>query len=187
MSRHPWIVLLVITLLGHAALVLAQEVSITSPASGSTVRGLVKIQGVKPDPESGWMSFKLEGPGQKDEFVAAVIKPYVWVWDTTARDQDKRLFPDGMYTIRAVAQSPAGAAIGETSIQVTVANNLGPGEAPSSVRLRVNYTRGHEYKYDVEGSRVVSLKEPNAVLQPRVGQFTGGQEARNVDTTHPTP
>ena len=174
MTRRPWLVVLAILAFSAGAFA---QVSITSPASNQTVRGVVKVQGVKPDPDSGWIAYKLEGPSQKNEFIAAIGKPYVFVWDTLARSGGKALYPDGTYTITAAACTPAGQPLGTTSVTVTVNNSLSGSDAPYSVRLRLNYKRGSEYTYEMTGKRTVDMKKEITALLPMVKDLNGTMKA----------
>jgi hypothetical protein len=162
---------------------LAQGVSVVSPTNDQTVRGLVKVQGAKPEADSGWMSFKIEGPGQKDEYVAAVIKPYVFTWDTLARAEGKLAYPDGRYTIKATALNPSGKALGETTVSVNLANGLTGSDSPGAVKLRMNYVRGQEYEYEIKGKREAELKKSIPMLDAMVQEFNGVLEGSYVDKT----
>lgn len=186
MSRYPWVICLILLVcLGSQAL--AQSVSVVSPASNATVRGTVRVQGAKPDPDSGWMAFKLDGPGQKDEYTAAVTKPYVFVWDTLGRADGKALYPDGTYTIRSVGFSPSGQSLGQSSVTVTVNNSVSGSDMPMSVRLRMNYKRGQEYTYNVDGRRDVNIKtDNNPILAPIAKEVNGVLKATYIDHTMTT-
>lgn len=173
MSRCPWHLYVLLLLVCFASQALAQSVSIISPSNNQIVRGVVKVKISKPDAESGWVAYKLDGPSQKDEYVAAVAKPFVFPWNTLARDIDgKAQYPDGTYTIKATAMSPSSQVLGQTSVTVTLSNNLGYGEAPSSVKLRLNYKRGHDYTYTMDGKRTVNVKRI-----PLLGDLTGKFDA----------
>lgn len=183
MSRYPWVIclMLLICLVSQAV---AQSVNVISPASNATVRGTVRVQAAKPDPDSGWLAFKLEGPGQKDEYTAAVTKPYVFTWDTLSRADGKALYPDGTYTIHAVGFSPSGQSVGQSATTVTVNNSLSGSDMPMSVRLRMNYKRGQEYTYNVDGRRDVNLKTSDYPSLAGVGkEVNGSLKAVYVDHT----
>jgi hypothetical protein len=163
MRRYLWLIFSVL-LLAMVVEAFAQGVSILSPTSYQTVRGVVHVKGQKPDADSGWISYKLSGPGQKDEYIAAVSRPYMFVWNTLKRADGKTLYPDGTYTITATAMNPSGQAMGSSTVSVTVNNSVSGLDAPGSVRLRISYKRGQEYEYDVEGSREAALKKENPML-----------------------
>lgn len=174
MSRHPWSILLASLMLCVGSQALAQDVRIVSPGSNSIVRGTVRVQGTKPDPDNGWMAFKLDGPGQKNDYVAAVTKPYVFVWNTLARVDGKPVYPDGNYTIKASACTPSGQAAGETSVTVTLNNVLSGSDMPSSVRLQMNYKRGQDYTYEIEGRRDLSVKTSDFPMLAGVAKEVSG-------------
>lgn len=173
--------LIAVLLLVFAADAFAQGTTILSPATNATVRGTVRVQVQKADPDSGWVSFKLDGPGQKSEYVAAISKPYVFLWDTLQRKDGKALYPDGTYTISALACNPAGQSLGESSVTVTVNNAVSGFDAPTSVRLAMNYKRGREYTYKIEGQRDVSLRKSNPMLDPIVKELDTVLHAEYVD------
>lgn len=182
MTRHPWIIIALI-FVAFTAQVMAQSVAITAPASNATVRGVVKVQASKPDPDSGWIAFKLQGPGQKDEYIAAISKPYVFEWDTLARVDGKALYPDGTYTLQALGCNPSGQGLGTGTVTVTVSNAVSSSDAPYTVRLKVNYKRGQLYTYEFEGKREVDMKKEVALLAPMAKELNGILRGTYVDHT----
>ena len=130
----------------------AQGVSFVTPQDGDTVRDMVRLEAAKPNPEDGWISYKIQKGGTGD-FVAAITQPFVYVWDTRARDEaGKELYGDGQYTITAVALSPRGSKMGEASITVTVKNAVSASERPPTVEPRLIYERNQQVYYTARGS-----------------------------------
>ncbi len=149
-------VLVSLLLLAGAALITsraqAQGVRLLSPADGDTVRGAVKIQATKPNPRSGWISYKVEHGG-KGDFIIAVVNPFIYRWDTRARDENgKDVYRDGQYTITATALSPQGKKVGEATATVTVKNAISAAARAESVRLNLNYKRHQQVRYQAVGS-----------------------------------
>lgn len=137
-------------ILGSCLVAGAQGVSFLSPQEGDTVRDMVRIQATKPNPDEGWISYKIESGG-KGDFVSAVVSPFVYVWDTRARDEKGNyLYQDGQYTITAVAMDPSGRKVGEAAITVTLKNSLSASEAPQRVLLRLFYDRNQRVPYRAE-------------------------------------
>lgn len=137
-------------ILGSALVAGAQGVSFISPQDGDTVRDMVRLQATKPSPDEGWISYKIESGGQGD-FAGAVVSPFLYVWDTRARDDSgNALYKDGQYTLTAVAMSPSGRKVGEAAITVTLKNALSAGEAPQRVDLRLFYDRNQRVAYRAE-------------------------------------
>lgn len=133
----------------------AQGVRFISPQDGDIVRDIVRLQATKPNPGSGWISYKIV-KGSTGDFVAAVTEPFVWMWDTRARDENgKDLYGDGQYTITAVAMSPRGRSEGEASITVTVMNSVSASERPPAVRPRLIFQRNQQVYYTARGSWVI--------------------------------
>ena len=94
----------------------AQGISFVSPQDGDTVRDLVRLEATKPAAERGWISYKIQKGGTGD-FVAAVTEPYVYIWDTRARDEaGKELYGDGQYTLTAVSLNQAAKKTGDRSL-----------------------------------------------------------------------
>lgn len=151
--RRQMLVMALITLvtLGACLTASAQGVRFITPQDGDTVRGLVKVQATKPNPNEGWISYKIQSGGQGD-FVAAVTSPYVYTWNTLSRDDEGNdLYKDGQYTLVAVAMSPNGRKVGEASITVTLKNALSASEAPQRVDLKLWYDRNVQALYRAEG------------------------------------
>ncbi|MEA3402728.1 MAG: hypothetical protein U9R79_15925 [Armatimonadota bacterium] len=153
MRRHTPVLtaLLAIILVGLCLTAQAQGVRFITPEDGDTVRDMVRLRATKPNPDDGWISYKVERGGE-GEFVTAVTSPFSYVWNTRDRDEDgKDLYPDGQYTLTAVALNPSGRKVGEASITVTLKNAMAASEAPSRVPLRLWYTRNAEVHYRAEG------------------------------------
>lgn len=151
MRRRFAVTALIATItLGSCLAAGAQGVRFISPEDGDTIRDIVRIQATKPSPDEGWISYKIESGG-KGDFVSAVVSPFVFVWDTRARDENgNELFEDGQYTITAVAMSPSGRKVGEASITVTLKNALSAVEAPQRVALKLFYDRNQRVHYRAE-------------------------------------
>lgn len=144
--------MMVIGLVLSTAPAWAQGVRFISPQDGDTVRDMVRLEATKPTPNSGWISYKIV-KGSTGDFVAAVTEPFVWVWNTRARDENgKDLYGDGQYTITAVAMSPRGRSEGEATITVTVMNAVSASERPPAVRPRLIYERNQQVYYTARGS-----------------------------------
>lgn len=153
--RTTWPFVILMLLLGTAAW--TQEVRFISPQNGATIRGVVNLQATKTNPDDGWMSYKIGAVGKEAVYVAAVIKPFSFYWDTRARGKDgTRLYPDGDYVLTASAFDPSGNAVGESSVTVTLANDIGPAEI-GSTELRCRYQKAEKLTFSAEGNINVSL------------------------------
>lgn len=143
--------LIALMLLGACLAADAQGVRFITPEDGDTVRDMVRIQATKPQPDSGWISYKIERAGSGD-FVAATTSPFNYLWNTRARnEQGNELYPDGQYTLTAVALSASGRREGEASITVTLTNSVSAAQAPQRVELDLFYDRNQEVFYRAEG------------------------------------
>ncbi|MFW5868903.1 MAG: hypothetical protein ACOCX2_13855 [Armatimonadota bacterium] len=143
--------LIAILLLGTCLAANAQGVRFVTPEDGDTVRDMVRLQATKPSPDEGWISYKIERGGD-GEFVAAVTPPFNYVWNTRMRDeQGSEIYPDGQYTLTAVALNPSGNKVGEASITVTLKNSVSTADAPQRVDLRLVYDRNDEVYYRADG------------------------------------
>ncbi len=150
------------------------QVEISNPSSGQTVRGTIDIQATKPDAAHGWISYKIEGPQQSGDFSAAIVNPFRYRWDTNSRDATgKPVFPDGEYTITAVAHLPSGQKVGQDSVRVTLQNDLSSGQQPTSVRLQTGYRRGREMDVDGTGRARSKLIEHDDLNQKIIELFSG--------------
>lgn len=157
-------IMLVAALLVANSLASAQGVRFVTPQDGDIVRDMVRLEATKPNPGSGWISYKIM-KGSTGDFVAAVTEPFVWVWDTRARDESGRqLYGDGQYTITAVAMSPRGRSEGEATITVTVLNSVSASERPPAVTPRLIFQRNQQTYYTARGSWTVrpAPNEPKA-------------------------
>lgn len=92
-------------------------VSITSPASGATVSGVITVRANASDNRGVvGVQFRLDGAnsGAEDEFA-----PYEITWDT-------RSTPNGTHALSAVARDAAGNRATSATVTVTVANGVPP-------------------------------------------------------------
>lgn len=136
----------------------AQEVRIVSPREGSMVRGVVELRTVKA--AGGWVSYKISAAGKEGDYVAAVIEPFAFKWDTRAKDaKGNPLYPDGDYVITATAYDPSGNPAGEASVTVTVANRVPASEVGGPVLLRCAYQRAQQYAHRANGKLTATLPE----------------------------
>lgn len=154
------------------------QVEISSPTSGATVRGEITILASKPDTSHGWISYKIEGPGQSGDFTLAVTDPYRYVWDSIACDTSgKEIYPDGEYTITAVAYLPSGQKVGQDSVRVTLENELSRTDRPSSLKLEAAFKRGKEMNVKAIGLSRAKLIEHEDSHQKVIQLFNGALEA----------
>ncbi len=154
------------------------QVQIANPTNGQTVRGTLSVSATKSDPNNGWISYKIEGPDQSGDFTTAVVSPFSFRWDTNLRDTaGKATFPDGEYTITAVAQNPSGNKVGQDSVRVTLSNELPASDKPGSVMLQTNYKRHSELTASAEGTSRAKLIEHEDLHQQIVEMFTGTLDA----------
>ena len=171
-------VLLSLVILCATSLGLAQ-VEITAPANGETVRGQINVTGTKTDPAHGWISYKLEGPGQSGDFTTAVVQPFRLVWDSvSADDSGKRRFPDGEYTITAVGHLPSGQKLGQASVRVTLKNDLDSDAHPATVTLVADYKRGRELTGEAIGRARTKLIEHDDFHAKVIDLYGGLLEAQ---------
>lgn len=148
--------LIALIILGAGISAHAQGVRFITPQDGDTVRDVVKVQATKPSPDEGWISYKIERGGSGD-FVSAVTSPYIYLWDTRRRDEaGSEQYPDGQYTLTAVALNPAGRKIAEEAITVTLSNAISASDAPQQVELSLVYPRNTEVRYRAEGQWTIS-------------------------------
>ncbi len=167
------IMLLSLTLLCAVSVSLAQ-VEIANPTSGQTIGGIIAIQATKTDAVHGWISYKIEGPGQSGNFTVAVVGPFRFDWDSNSRDADgKAVFPDGEYTVTAVAHLPSGRKVGQDSVRVTLQNDLPSGEKPTSIKLVADYKRGREMSVEATGRSRAKLVEHDDINQKIVELYSG--------------
>jgi hypothetical protein len=109
-------------------------VSITAPANGATVAGIVAVKASASDNRGvAGVQFRLDGAALGAEDTAA---PYEVSWDTAG-------VPNGSHTLSAVARDAAGNTASAAPVTVTVANGV-----PQAVRrfeesdARVSYSLG---------------------------------------------
>jgi len=145
---------------------LAQQVRFVSPQPG-TVRGVVELKATKPNPGDGWISYKISPAGKEGDYVTAVINPFTYAWDTRKRDATgARIYPDGDYVLVASAFDPSGNPVGESSITVSVRNEVSPSEVRTPVLLRAAYSKGQKLDYTAEGKLTVYLPEQQRKTLP---------------------
>lgn len=155
--------LIALMALGSSLAANAQGVRFVTPTDGDTVRDIVRVQATKPNPDEGWISYKIY-QGDDGDFVAAATPPFTYVWDTRARDADgNSLYTDGQYTIKAVALNPSGQRINEAEIKVTVRNAVAATDAPREVKLQLSLDRNTEVRYRADG---------NWSIRPAAGEET---------------
>ncbi len=165
--------LLALTLLCALSVGLAQ-VEISNPTSGQAISGVIAIQATKTDAAHGWISYKIEGPGQSGDFSVAVVSPFRVDWDSNSCDADgKAVFPDGEYTVTAVAHLPSGQKLGQDSVRVTLQNDLPSDEKPTSIKLVADYKRGREMNVAATGRSRAKLVEHDDVNQQIVQLYSG--------------
>ncbi|MCC6485521.1 MAG: hypothetical protein IT209_11800 [Armatimonadetes bacterium] len=163
-------------------------VSFLWPRNGSVVRESVNVaidaRGV---PDGAYVTFYLN-----DHFMSAVgvsstisggRKAYTWVWDTRnpvnlgqPNDQPKRPI-DGLYTLKArVVESSGGShLIGESMVNVRLANKVTSVSAESPISLTYSYTLGQTRKYAVRVG--VTLREVGGA------EVDSGRELQTVSYT----
>ena len=175
-SRHKLAynaILVAITLLCALPPALAQ-VEISTPTSGQTIGGVIPVQATKTDAAHGWISYKIEGPGQSGDFSVAVVTPFRINWDSNTRDAaGKPVFPDGEYTVTAVAHLPSGQKVGQDSVRVTLQNDLPSDQTPSSIKLVADYKRGREMHVEATGRSRAKLVEHDDINQKIIELYSG--------------
>jgi len=129
------------------------QVQILSPSPGATVHGIVQIKATKPQPDEGWITFSVS-PSQ-DKYLAAAMSPFSIEWKLYRGDA--RVYPDGRYTIIATGFDGSGRRQGQSSIAVTVKNDIDPSEIGTTVELKTNYKRGQFFNYKIEGTTTVDV------------------------------
>ncbi len=168
----------VLFLLLIASSVCLAAVEITHPTSGQTLNGTVPIKATKSDAGHGWVAYKIEGPEQSGDYETAIVDPFSYAWDTNKRMADgESVYPDGEYTITAVAHMPSGKEVGMDSVRVTLRNELPPGEKPSSVRLATDYKRGKEMEVVASGTCRTTLAEADETNEKIVELYNGTLKA----------
>lgn len=141
------------------AAAVGQQVRFLSPQAG-TVRGVVELKATKPNPGDGWISYKISPAGKEGDYITAVINPFSYIWDTRKRGANgARIYPDGDYVLVATAFDPSGNPVGESSITVSVRNEISPAEAGAPVVLRAAYSKGQRLDYTADGKLTVYLPE----------------------------
>ncbi len=129
------------------------------PGELPTVRGAHKLSASKPNPGEGWVSIVLtDGPGVKEpQFLAAVVAPYSFTWDTRRRQAGKRVYPDGQYTLQFSAHQPTGETIGTKTISTQIQNDVNAAEIGDAIELRHQYVPRERTRYTVKGQSRLEL------------------------------
>ncbi len=147
-------------LLCSAALSQAQGVRVLQPTEGDTVRGVVKVIGEKPHPEEGYMTLSIQSPTGQREFIGATVAPFTLKWDSRARTSNgERRFPDGRYELEVTGHSDSGDTIGESTVNVTVANNVEDPAVEGGVTLRYKFARNDRMVYRLDGRCLLRVAE----------------------------
>ncbi len=170
------VIIALIVSLGLAAMwVGAQDqFQIVSPPSGTTVHGLVTLGASQAAvPDGGWVSFRIR-PGP-DEYLTATTSPFQIHWNSQVRDEDdKRLYPDGSYTVEAVVYDGSGKEQARDTIRVQVANDISSREIGTPILLRTRYHRGPRLCYEVRGEGTVNVPgEAGKAIRERSEQMMG--------------
>ncbi|MCK4324294.1 MAG: hypothetical protein KAW89_07170, partial [Armatimonadetes bacterium] len=131
------------------------QVQILSPSPGASVHGIVQIKATKPQAGEGWITYSVS-PGQ-DKYLAAVMSPFSIKWNTQLYRGGERAYPDGRYTITATGFDGSGRRQGQSSVAVTVSNDIKPSEIGATVELKTNYNRGQSSNYKIQGKTVVNV------------------------------
>ena len=175
LSRSVIVTLIItVSLTGIVASAQAQ-IKIESPESGATVRGVARIRVTGTEADSGgWISFGIQPSGE--EYVAATTFPFELKWNTQLRDgNDKQAYPDGRYTVAAVAYDGSGKKLSQDSVRLIVANSIRSSEVGAPLLLRTHYRRGPRLSYEVEGSgRVTVPGEAGKAIRTRGEMMMGG-------------
>lgn len=177
--RHRFILSVALILLASCALLgwnssgAWAQVKILSPANGATVYGIVTVQASKPDPDDGWISFRVTPADQK--FLVAVTTPFTFDWNSAERnDKGQQVYPDGDYTLEAVAYDGAGKQQGNATITVRVKNTIDANVFGQQVLLRANYERADVFLYQMTGSQVVDVPDPAGSKLRNPPEMTAG-------------
>lgn len=148
--------LLLGVLVSAVSLALAQEVQFLSPEPG-TVRGNVTLKAEKPNPTDGWISYKIAPAGKEGDYVAAVISPFAYVWNTRERNAEGSLvYPDGDYVVTAEAYDPSGNMVASRKETLTVANEVPASEVTTPVLLRCSYPKALRVGFTADGTMRVT-------------------------------
>jgi len=145
-------------------------VTILSPKADEPVRGAYALSATKPNPDEGWVSIVLtKGPGiTEPQFLAAVISPYKYEWDTRVRQRGKRVYPDGAYTLQFSGHKPTGEALGTQAISAQVQNDVAATQVGEAIELRHQFTARERERFSVKcESRLqlpVQLRPLEAIL-----------------------
>ncbi len=177
--RHRFILSVALALLASCAWlclgnsVAWAQVKILSPADGATVYGIVTVQASKPDPNDGWISFRVTPADQK--FLVAVTTPFTFDWNSAERnDKGQQVYPDGDYTLEAAAYDGAGKQQGNATITVHVKNTIDANVFGQQVLLRANYERADVFLYQMTGSQVVDVPDPAGSKLRNPPEMTAG-------------
>ncbi|MFQ6096863.1 MAG: hypothetical protein ACE5O2_03990 [Armatimonadota bacterium] len=164
----------VVVLLSSAGAVVAQTPLLKSPRDGQVVRGIVALSATKPNPGEGWISYMLTG-GQleKPTLIAAVINPFTYNWDTRERQEGKRRFPDGRYTLVMTAHDPTSRVLAREEVAIEIQNSVTAPEVADGVRLEYKFERGASSTYLVTGEAELTLKSADKAYQAVVAPLAG--------------
>lgn len=159
-NAATWLAMVAIAVLTAAVLAQDTGVRFLAPENGAQVRGVVEVRAERAGGSQGWISYKIAKAGQEGEYVAAVIAPFVYRWNTRARSKKgEPLYPDGDYVLTATAFDPSGNKLGEASITVTVANEVAAADVPGPVELVCSYIRAQKLAFKAKGRLKVTLPE----------------------------
>ncbi len=143
-----------------ASVGLAQQVSFISPQNGATVRGVLELHATKPNPGDGWISYKVGQAGQDGNYVAAVITPFTYNFDSRQHTAEGgRVYPDGDYVLTATAYDSSANSVGEATVTITLQNELTPAEVQEPVTLKVSYEKAGKLSFTADGKLLVTLPE----------------------------
>ncbi|MBP8952585.1 MAG: hypothetical protein KBI47_09380, partial [Armatimonadetes bacterium] len=175
-----------------------------SPTDGAIVRGELVVQAEKRPVDgnnSGYVSYRITGQdisAPKADMAVAVIYPFEYSWDTqqtfvNAEDpwdphNGSRRYPDGLYTITAVAFGQDGKQVGEaTKITVTVANGIAnpPRNADGRILLQPGGGPEQTVRYAATGelnARLTPVEVENLqhTERPAIAEMKMAAEWRNV-------
>ena len=172
-ARLGAVVILIV--FGLAMPCLADAPKFSPPLDNAVLSADVTIRAVKKHLDGndrGYISFRIVRQGDKPDkvpFVVAVVYPFEYRWNTqetywNQADADdplngSRKYPDGIYTITAVAFDEAGKQLGEpATATVRVANNVpNPPLRGGKMLLETASFAGQELRYKATGSLYARL------------------------------
>lgn len=171
---------------GAAVPCLADAPRFSPPLDNAVLSADVTIGAVKKHLDGndrGYISFRIVRQGDKPDkvpFVVAVVYPFEYRWNTqetywNQADADdplngSRKYPDGVYTITAVAFDAAGKQLGEpATATVRVANNIpNPPLRGGKMLLESGNFAGQELRYKATGSLYARMtpEEEDKLAEP---------------------